>query len=177
MQRGLPGVSRIKFPLQSYAPPGEALGACHSGKRRGLEAAELGHAGAKRTAPGCGAEGCRKQLLLVTAGQHHDPSPLGQPGARHSQLPEQAELTQPCPVPKAPVRDARPCLSRQDPAPARDSRRWRRAALAPLPPHPMTTRSVEQHRTERRVSIPVFRNNGCAVQWYRCWDAGLRGGR
>lgn len=118
MQRGLPGVSRIKFPIQSYAPPGEALGACHSGKRKRLEAAELGHAGAKHTAPGCRTEVRRKQLLPVTAGQCHNPSPLGYPRARHSQLPEQAELTQPCPVTMAPVRDAQPYLSWQDLDPA-----------------------------------------------------------
>lgn len=108
MQRGLPGVSRIKFPIQSYAPPGEALGACHSGKRKRLEAAELGHAGAKHTASGCRAEVCRKQLLPVTAGQDHEPSPLGYLRAGHSQLPDQAELTQPRPVTKVPARDDGP---------------------------------------------------------------------
>ena len=131
MRKGLPEVSRIKFAIQSYAPPGEALGVCNSGKRKRLEAAEPGHAGAKRTAPGSGAEVCRKQLLPVTAGQYPDPSPPRGPRARRGQLPDRAEHTEPHPVcrskvTEAPASDARPYLSQQVLASTRCSRCWGR---------------------------------------------------
>lgn len=131
MQKDLPEVSRIKFAIQSYAPPGEALRACNSGKRKGPEAAALDHARAKHTAPGCSAEVCRKQLLPVTAGQYHDPSPPGHPRARHGRLPDWAELTEPHPVcrskvTEAPASDAQPYLSQQVLAPTRHSRCWGR---------------------------------------------------
>jgi len=193
VRKGLPEVSRIKFAIQSYGPPGEALGVCGSGKRDRLEAAELGHAGAKRTAPGRSAEVCRKQLLPATAGHHHDPSPPGRPRASHGRRPHWGELTEPRPVCRPqvtalPASDARPDLCQQVPAPAPqlgwgESRRWRRRAAAPLPstqrPGRLGARQApaQQRSTSmRRVGIPVSRNQGRAALRNQCWDTGLRGG-
>jgi len=54
--------------------------------RRGLQDAKLEHSRVKVTATGHSSEVCRKQLLPVTAAQHHGPAPRC-PQTRHIHLP------------------------------------------------------------------------------------------